>query len=66
VSITHLPPGEGKSFWIGNSEFATIKTTGKDTAGEFALVEIVRAPSCPIHRSERKVNSRKSAEGIRK
>ena len=44
VSVTHLPPGEGESFWVSNSEFATIKTTGKDTGGEFALVELVALP----------------------
>jgi quercetin dioxygenase-like cupin family protein len=44
VSMTHLPPGEGKSLWVSNNEFVTIKTTGKDTAGEFALVELVALP----------------------
>jgi quercetin dioxygenase-like cupin family protein len=44
VSVTHLPPGEGRSFWVSNNEFATIKTTGKDTGGEFALVELVALP----------------------
>jgi len=44
VSVTQLPPGEGRSFWISNNEFATIKTTGKDTGGEFALVELVALP----------------------
>src|ERR687897_893534 len=44
VSMTHLPPGEGKSLWVSNNEFVTIKTTAKDTAGEFALVELVALP----------------------
>jgi quercetin dioxygenase-like cupin family protein len=44
VSMTHLPPGEGKSLWVSNNEFVTIKTTAKDTAGEFALVEVVALP----------------------
>jgi mannose-6-phosphate isomerase-like protein (cupin superfamily) len=44
VSVTHLPPGEGESFWVSNNEFATIETTGKDTGGEFALVELVALP----------------------
>ena len=44
MSITHLLPGGGKSFWVSNNEFATIKTTGKDTNGEFALVELVVLP----------------------
>jgi quercetin dioxygenase-like cupin family protein len=44
VSMTHLPPGEGKSLWVSNKEFVTIKTTAKDTAGDFALVEVVALP----------------------
>jgi quercetin dioxygenase-like cupin family protein len=44
VSITHLPSGEGKSFWVANNEFATIKMSGRDTGREFALVEVVGLP----------------------
>jgi hypothetical protein len=33
MSITHLPSGEGKSFWVSNNEFVTLKTTGKAYAG---------------------------------
>ena len=44
MSITHLPSGEGKSFWIANNEFATIKTTGTDTGGNFALIDVVGLP----------------------
>jgi quercetin dioxygenase-like cupin family protein len=44
VSITHTLPGEGKSFWVSNNEFVTIKTTARDTGGEFALVELVALP----------------------
>jgi quercetin dioxygenase-like cupin family protein len=44
MSITHLPSGEGKSFWVSNNEFVTLKTTGKDSGGEFALVELVASP----------------------
>jgi quercetin dioxygenase-like cupin family protein len=44
VSITHTLPGEGKSYWVSNNEFVTIKTTGRDTGGEFALVELVALP----------------------
>jgi quercetin dioxygenase-like cupin family protein len=44
VSITHLPSGEGESFWVSNNEFVTLKTTGKDSGGELALVELVALP----------------------
>jgi quercetin dioxygenase-like cupin family protein len=42
--VAYLPPGEGKSVWIANNEFVTLKTTGKDTGGLFALVEVVGLP----------------------
>jgi quercetin dioxygenase-like cupin family protein len=55
MSITHIPPGEGNSLWVSNNEFVTVKTTGRDTGGEFALVELVALPGAEppphIHRS---------------
>jgi quercetin dioxygenase-like cupin family protein len=55
LSIKHIPPGEGRSFWVGNTEFVTFKTTGKDTDGAFGLVELVALPGAEppphIHRS---------------
>ncbi len=44
MSITHIPPGEGKSVWIGDRELVTLKETGKDTGGRFALAEVVGLP----------------------
>ncbi len=44
MSITHLPSGEGKSFWIANNEFVTIKITGSDTGGNFALLDVIGLP----------------------
>ena len=44
MSINHLQSGEGKSFWIANNEFATIKMTGTDTGGNFALIDVVGLP----------------------
>ena len=44
MSITHVPPGEGKSVWIGDRELVTLKERGKDTGGRFALVEVVGLP----------------------
>ena len=44
MSITHVPPGGGKSVWIGDRELVTLKERGKDTGGRFALVEVVGLP----------------------
>ena len=44
MSVTHIPPGGGKSVWIVNNEFVTFKTLGKDTGGAFALVEVAGLP----------------------
>ena len=44
MSITHIPPGGGKSVWIGDRELVTLKERGKDTGGRFALVEVVGLP----------------------
>jgi quercetin dioxygenase-like cupin family protein len=44
VSVTHIPPGGGKSVWIANNELVTFKATGKNTEGEFALLDVVGLP----------------------
>ena len=44
MSITHIPPGEGKSVWIGDRELVTLKERGKGTGGRFALAEVVGLP----------------------
>src|ERR671911_2577093 len=44
MGITHVSPGGGKSVWIANNELVTFKETGRDTGGEFALVEVVGLP----------------------
>jgi len=44
VSVTHVPPGGGKSVWIANNEFVTFKELSKDTGGVFALVEVIGLP----------------------
>jgi quercetin dioxygenase-like cupin family protein len=44
VSVTRIPPGGGESVWIGDRELVTFKKRGKDTGGQFALVEVVGLP----------------------
>jgi quercetin dioxygenase-like cupin family protein len=44
VSVTHIPPGGGKSVWIANNELVTFKEMGHDTGGEFALLDVVGLP----------------------
>lgn len=44
MGVTHVPPDGGKSVWIANNELVTFKETGRDTGGEFALVEVVGLP----------------------
>jgi quercetin dioxygenase-like cupin family protein len=44
MSITHVPPSEGESVWIGDRELVTFKETGKNTGGQFALVEVTGLP----------------------
>ena len=44
MGVTHVPPGGGKSVWIANNELVTFKEMGRDTGGEFALVEVVGLP----------------------
>jgi quercetin dioxygenase-like cupin family protein len=39
----HVPPGQGKSYWVVG-DFITIKVSGKDTQGAFAVVETTTAP----------------------
>jgi hypothetical protein len=38
------PPGDGPAYWVGNTEFVTVKATGRDTGGAFALVELAAMP----------------------
>jgi quercetin dioxygenase-like cupin family protein len=42
--IKYVASGGGKSVWIGDRELVTFKETGKDTGGQFALVEVVGLP----------------------
>lgn len=55
MSTTHVAAGEGKSVWIGDRELVTLKERGKDTGGQFALVEVVglsgSGPPPHIHHS---------------
>ena len=44
MSITHVPPSEGESVWIGDRELVTFKETGNNTGGQFALVEVTGLP----------------------
>jgi quercetin dioxygenase-like cupin family protein len=44
LSTLHISAGEGKSFWVGDKEFATLKTTGTDTNDAFGLVELEALP----------------------
>jgi quercetin dioxygenase-like cupin family protein len=41
--ITLVPPAEGKSYWVVGDHI-TIKLTGKETQGAFAVVETTTAP----------------------
>lgn len=38
------PISHGPAYWVGNTEFVTLKLTGKETGGAFALVELVALP----------------------
>jgi quercetin dioxygenase-like cupin family protein len=55
VSTTYVPPGGGRAFWVGNKEFVTVKSTGQDTGGAFAVLELVALPGAEppphIHRA---------------
>ena len=44
MSVTHIPPGGGKSVWIGDRELVMLKKSGTETGGTFALVEVVGLP----------------------
>jgi quercetin dioxygenase-like cupin family protein len=41
---TDGPVRGGPAYWAGNTEFVTLKLTGKETGGAFALVELVALP----------------------
>jgi quercetin dioxygenase-like cupin family protein len=42
--VTYVAPGGNRSVWIGDRELVTIKQTGAETGGLFALVEVVGLP----------------------
>src|SRR3712207_3664217 len=42
--IAYVAPGQGGSVWIGDRELVTLKHTGAQTGGQFALVEVVGLP----------------------
>jgi len=44
LGIKYVPSGEGGSFWVGDKEFVTLKTTGEDTGGTYGLAELVALP----------------------
>lgn len=44
MGVTHISSGGGKSVWIANNELVTLKEMGRDTGGEFALLDVVGLP----------------------
>jgi len=38
-TITYVPPGEGKSFWMAGGHMATFKVTSEDTGGAYTITE---------------------------
>jgi quercetin dioxygenase-like cupin family protein len=44
VGRTDSPLRDGPAYWVGNTEFVTLKLTGQETDGAFALVELVALP----------------------
>lgn len=42
-SATHVPPGEGRSYWLA-TDLLTFKVVGEDTGGAFALAELTARP----------------------
>jgi quercetin dioxygenase-like cupin family protein len=38
------PVRDGPAYWVGNTEFVTLKLTGNETGGNFALAELVAMP----------------------
>jgi quercetin dioxygenase-like cupin family protein len=55
AGISYVAPGRDRSVWIGDRELVTFKEMGKDTGGQFALVEVVglagSGPPPHIHHS---------------
>lgn len=49
--VAYVAPGRDGSVWIGDRELVTVKQTGADTGGLFALVEVVGLPGSgpPAH-----------------
>ena len=58
-SVTNVPPGGGRSFWIAGAELITLKATGEDTGGAYALWEMTAVsqggPPPHIHHREDEV-----------
>src|SRR5438128_1351559 len=44
MELMITPPGDSPAYWVGNTEFVTVKATGSDTDGAFALLELVALP----------------------
>jgi mannose-6-phosphate isomerase-like protein (cupin superfamily) len=43
ISVTHVPPGEGRSLWV-LGELVTCKTTSEQTGGAYSLFEVTTQP----------------------
>jgi quercetin dioxygenase-like cupin family protein len=43
MSVTHVPPGEGRSLWV-LGELVTCKTTSEQTGGAYSLFEVTTQP----------------------
>jgi quercetin dioxygenase-like cupin family protein len=43
MSVTHVPPGEGRSLWM-LGELVTCKTTSEQTGGAYSLFEVTTQP----------------------
>ena len=50
-SVTHVPPGEGKSVWMVGTDLITFKAVSEDTDGAFALFDIVILSQGGHHRT---------------
>jgi quercetin dioxygenase-like cupin family protein len=55
-SVTHVPPGEGKTVWMVGTDLITFKATGASTGGSYALFDSLvlpgGGPPPHIHRRE--------------
>ena len=50
-SVTHVPPGEGKSVWMVGTDLITFKAASEDTDGAFALFDMVILSQGGHHRT---------------